>query len=418
MIVKTLGKAVLCTLLEHQVKVLRRRNQFLVVAVAGSVGKTSTKLAIARTLGATQRVQFQDGNYNDRLTVPLVIFGHREPGLFNLAAWLKILWHNQRQLRRTYDYQFVVAELGTDAPGQMARFAYLKPDLYVLTSISPEHMEYFKTLEAVAIEETALLPYARAVLVNGDDCDPTFLPAETAKSYGFGADADYRIADMSLNAKSRSQQITVRGETFNVRLLGQQGAKIAAAAYASADMLGLSKDDILTGLAAIAPTSGRMQLLDGVRSSVLIDDTYNSSPIAVKAALDVLYAWPAGQRIAILGTMNEMGAVSEQLHREIGAYCDPEKLDVVVTIGEPANQFTAAAAESRGCKVLQCIHPRDAGEAVLTLLKDNAVVLAKGSQNRVFAEEALVPLLENPEDVHKLVRQSAHWQAIKAGLPH
>jgi UDP-N-acetylmuramoyl-tripeptide--D-alanyl-D-alanine ligase len=157
-----------------------------------------------------------------------------------------------------------------------------------------------------------------------------------------------------------------------------------------------------------------MQILPGIKNSTLIDDTYNSSPVAVRAALDVLYAGDAPQRIAILGGMNEMGDYSPQAHKEVGAYCDPKKLDWVVTIGPDAKQYLAPAAKEQGCQVKSFLSPYDAGHFVAGLLKESAVVLAKGSQNRVFAEESLKELLANPEDASKLVRQSRHWQDVKA----
>ena len=94
---KKIGKALLCKFLEAQVKQLRQRNDFKLIAVAGSVGKTSTKLAIAKTLATGQRVRYQNGNYNDRLTVPLVLFGELEPGIYNVPAWGKVWLRNRRQ---------------------------------------------------------------------------------------------------------------------------------------------------------------------------------------------------------------------------------------------------------------------------------------------------------------------------------
>src|SRR5690606_9297871 len=97
--------------------------------------------------------------------------------------------------------------------------------------------------------------------------------------------------------------------------------------------LGLKKTDILKGLAAALPVSGRLRRLRGVNNSIIIDDTYNSSPDAVKAGLETLYSLEAPQRIAILGNMNELGEMSAAAHKEIGELCDPGKLALVVTIG-------------------------------------------------------------------------------------
>jgi hypothetical protein len=111
--------------------------------------------------------------------------------------------------------------------------------------------------------------------------------------------------------------------------------------------------------------------------------------------------------------MNEMGDGSAAMHQDVGAYCDAAKLDLLVVIGKEAITYLAPAAKENGCNVMTFDHPRAAGDYVKTHLKDGAVVLAKGSQNGVFAEEALVPLLANPDDAQKLVRQSPYWQARK-----
>src|SRR5665213_3558121 len=164
-------------MLEAQVKRLRRHNEFLVVAVAGSTGKTSTKLAIAKTLAAHKRVIYQDGNYNDRLTVPLILFGQTEPGIYNVPAWLKLLSANRKLLKRPYPYDMAVVEIGTDAPGQLKKFTYLRPDITVITAIADEHMQNFNPLDAVAREELAPLEYSKQVLLNVDDIPGQYLPA-------------------------------------------------------------------------------------------------------------------------------------------------------------------------------------------------------------------------------------------------
>jgi UDP-N-acetylmuramoyl-tripeptide--D-alanyl-D-alanine ligase len=415
---KATGKAILTAMLARQVVRLRKRHSFKVIGVAGSVGKTSTKIAIARLLGATAKVQWQEGNYNDPVTVPLVFFGHNEPHIFNVFAWAAILVRNERALRQPYPYQYVVAELGTDTPGTIKQFAYLKPDLVVITAITAEHMEYFVTLDNVASEELAALKYGKQSIVNIDDTPAQYLKRKTYESYGLTAQATYYASKRTTKKRHAGQSVTFylgKDTTLkaDISLLGEQGAKVAVAAVAAGHILGLPKAALEAGVATLAAFAGRMQVLRGVKNSTLIDDTYNASPVAAKAALDVLYAGSAPQRIAILGSMNELGSYSPQAHREVGAYCDPKKLDLVVTIGHDAEKYLAPAALERGCEVMSFTSPYDAGEFVRSGLADGAVVLAKGSQNRVFAEEALKALLEDPGDAGKLVRQSSYWLTIK-----
>lgn len=415
--IKKVGKAILCGFLESQVRRLRQQHEFTIVAVAGSVGKTSSKLAIARLLGSKQRVLYQDGNYNDRLTVPLVLFGHTEPGIFNIKAWLGILRANNRIIAGEFPYDVVVLELGTDGIGQMAKFAYLRPEIVVTTAVADEHMEYFKTLDAVAKEELVTLKYAQTSLLNIDDIPHKYLPQTAFSRYGFDTTADYRITEQH-SRDLTGQQLTLQlkkadSVNLHVKPLGRQGAKIALAAAAVADLLGWSAADITEGVKAITPVPGRMQILPGIERSTLIDDTYNSSPVAVRAALDVLYDAKATQRIAILGTMNELGETSQAAHELVGSFCDPARLDLVVTIGQQAQTYLAPIAEKSGCKVASFDSPYEAGAYVQHELQRGAVVLAKGSQNGVFSEEALKPLLENPSDAEKLVRQSEYWLGVK-----
>jgi UDP-N-acetylmuramoyl-tripeptide--D-alanyl-D-alanine ligase len=417
MILKKIGKAFLCRMLEAQVKQLRRRNDFRVVAIAGSVGKTSTKLAIAKLLASRKSVIYQDGNYNDRLTVPLVLFGQAEPGIFDITAWIRLLLSNRRSLKRPYAYDIAVVELGTDAPGQLSRFAYLKPDLLVITAVAPEHMEFFGNLEAVAKEELAPFYFSKQALLNLDDIDAKYLPDGKYASYGEEQDAQYKLVESAQHGlQSQQLKINLNDKTdlsVSTPLLGKTGAKIVLAATAVADMLGWTAEYIKSGTDEIQPVAGRMRVLQGVSDTQLIDDTYNSSPSAAIAALDVLYQTQTAQRICIFGSMNELGELSPEAHKAVGAYCDPDKLDLVVTIGAEAQKYLIPAAQAKGCQVKAFMNPYEAGAYVRQSLKSGAVVLAKGSQNKVFAEEALKTLLRNPADAKLLVRQSPYWLKIK-----
>jgi UDP-N-acetylmuramoyl-tripeptide--D-alanyl-D-alanine ligase len=180
-----------------------------------------------------------------------------------------------------------------------------------------------------------------------------------------------------------------------------------------ANKLGISIDEINSAISEITNPAGRMNTLMGKQDSLIIDDSYNASPEATIAALDALYEVHGTKKIAILGNMNELGDYSQEAHELVGSYCDPKKLDLVITIGPDANKFLAEAAQERGCKVVTANSPVEAGEIVLKNLVTNSVVLVKGSQNKVYAEEAIKTLLANPEDSYKLVRQSEAWLNIK-----
>jgi UDP-N-acetylmuramoyl-tripeptide--D-alanyl-D-alanine ligase len=152
-----------------------------------------------------------------------------------------------------------------------------------------------------------------------------------------------------------------------------------------------------------------MQLLAGKRASSIIDDSYNSSPDSAIAALDTLAEMPTSQRIALLGSMNELGDSSAEAHAQVGAHCQPNFLNLLITLGIEANSSLAPAARQNGCRVVETSSPYEAAQIILANLESNAAILAKGSQNGVFAEEAVKQLLANPSHASKLVRQSPYW---------
>lgn len=387
------------------------------MVVAGSVGKTSTKLAIARLLSTAKRVRYQEGNYNDRLTVPMVVFGHSQPGLYNLPAYFKIYQANKKAISSSYPFDVLVLELGTEAPGQIEKFAYLKPDVAVVTAVTPEHMESFKTLDKVAEEELLVVDFADQSLINIDDVPAKYIGDKLYLSYGQDKEAHFKLAKMGskgLEGQDIELELGKMGSlAASTAVLGVAGAKLVLAAAAVGSLMGLTKAQIKDGLKQLKPAAGRMQVLPGLKDSWILDDTYNASPAAALVALDVLYQTKASQRIAILGNMNEMGEYSRKAHEEVGKYCDPKKLDLVVTIGPDANRYLAKAAEQQGCQVETATDPYLAAELVRHRAEPGAIILAKGSQNGVFAEEAVKHLLADPEDAKKLVRQSEYWQSVK-----
>lgn len=412
-------KHIIVALLGWQVRRLCARHAVKIVAVTGSIGKTSTKFAIATVLGQGMRVRFQEGNYNDIVTVPLVFFGEPLPSLLNPLAWVRLMWRNERQIYGTYPYDAVVLELGTDGPGQIAAFArFLHVDVAVVTAIAPEHMAFFGTLDAVAVEELAVRAFSERTLVNADLCAARYIePADTVQTYALHEAANYHVTDIVRSADGLAFGVQKDGKEWVQASYGgiaEVQLYSLAAAAAVADMMGMETAHITPSLALVPVVSGRLQLLDGVNGSTIIDDTYNASPGAAIAALDTLYAVAAPTKIALLGNMNELGDYSPRAHTQVGEHTDPRQLSLVVTLGVDANTYLADAAQANGCIVVRVKTPYDAADAIRPYLRPGTVLLAKGSQNGVFAEEAVKLLLADPADARKLVRQSPAWLKKKA----
>ncbi|HET7827444.1 MAG TPA: Mur ligase family protein, partial [Candidatus Saccharimonadales bacterium] len=239
---KKLAKNIVAVVLGYQVRKLCKKNNLKVVAVTGSIGKTSTKLAAAKVLSAGFKVQSQDGNYNDLVSVPLVFFGEKMPSLYNPLAWLAVFWRNQKQLAKPYAYDIVVVELGSDRPGDIRQFGkYLRVEIAIVTAIAPEHMQNFTSLDDVAAEELAVKDYASLVMANQDLCADKYLKTvPQLLTYGLRKPADYGpLIIKGAKAKSEAEQYSLM------------------AAAAVAEKLGIKAADIQKSLAGVKAAPGR-----------------------------------------------------------------------------------------------------------------------------------------------------------------
>lgn len=410
---KTLEKYVRKYIAKHKPKV---------ILVTGSVGKTSTKLAIATVLSEKYRVRVHAGNHNTHMSVPLGILGIAYPdNIRSISEWMKVRKAAKKRIKaKESDCDVIIQELGTDSPGDIAHFGtYMYGDIAVVTAVSPEHMEFFKTLDAVAQEELGVSNFARATAINRDDVDGQFaqyIQTPSITTYGLGGAAEYRfnIEDQSLKGAIGKLILPTIGEVaVSLKVTSESGIKSAIAGAFVGHQLGMSPQEIVAGMTKITPPSGRMNVLRGLKNSLIIDDTYNSSPLAVEAALNTLYKAATPQRIAILGDMNELGEASTAEHEKIARLCNPDMLHYLVTVGPQTKQHLAPAAMQKGVPTKSFDDPISAGAFVHSILERDAVVLGKGSQNGIFIEEALKILLHETEEEWQLVRQSPEWLAEK-----
>ena len=382
-----------------------------IIVVAGSIGKTATTQAVATVLKEQFNVRATYANYNTATGVPLSIFNERFP--VSRAGWLTLIPRLWLKSREKQDFDVLVLELGTDHPGELDQFSYLKPELGIITAVAPEHMEFFESVDNVAAEEFSISSFCSNLLINRDMVHLSYL-----KKY---APDDTQL----IGEETKCTVVVTTGNTVTIdcnglklknvstHLVGTHSLYSLLIAACIGQRLGMDEKRLRKGLQRIKPVPGRMQLLEGKKHAKIIDDTYNSSPEAAIAALDTLYEFPGKQRIALLGSMNELGRTAPLAHRNLGNHCDPEQLDLVITLGEDANKYTAKAARKRGCEVIEVQTPYDAADEILKRLKSHAVILAKGSQNGVYAEEAVKQLLKNTKDGKQLVRQTPYWLAVK-----
>lgn len=388
------------------------------VVVAGSVGKTSTKVAIATVLSEKFRVRVHEGNHNTNLSAPLAILGIEYPeDIRSIKHWHQVFAKARLRIKSPSDVDVIVQEIGTDRIGQIPQFGtYLSPDIAVVTAVSPEHMEYFGNMENVAQEELSVTNFSKLTIINRDDVSgeySKYLTNSMISTYGTSASAEYHYISNKYSFQIGHEGVFVAPEweqfPANIHVLGEYTMRPAIAAGAVAIKLGMGPQDIARGMEKVHSLPGRMSVLRGIDKSVIIDDTYNSSPLAVESALLTLYQLSVPQRIAVLGSMNELGGSSPAAHQMIGEMCDPNQLAWVVTVGDEANKYLAPAAKARGCQV-KCFNSAiEAGGFVRGVVEEGAVMLFKGSEGGIFLEEAVKIVLHSTVEESVLVRQSPEW---------
>jgi UDP-N-acetylmuramyl pentapeptide synthase len=416
---KQVAKSLIIRQLNRRVRKLIKLKKITIIEVTGTVGKTSTKMAIGQVLSVAKKVSFTEDSYNTDIGIPLSLFGIKAPAqLWNLNSWRKILASIDEQIN-DYPYDTVVLELAEDEPAMMAKVQkILPPDITVITEVTPAHMERMGDINTLLHNAWKIAALGKQIFYNADS-ESLRKKAYKTRTTGFGLrHGNIKFADISRNKQGlicAKLRIGKQAKKINTKMLGTQNLYSLLAAAAVADYLDVPFADICVGLEKIKPVRGRMNLLPAINDASLIDDSYNSSPDAAIAALNTLAEF-RGRKIAVLGNMNELGEHSGPEHERVGKYA-ADKIDLLIVIGPHAQKYTGPTAEQAGLeseKIKRFRTPYEAGHYLKSILQKNDTVLVKGSQNGVYSEEVSRLILDpqlDPAEV--LVRQSKDWRRKK-----
>ncbi len=340
----------------------RRRWNRPMVAVTGSAGKTSTKEIIAALLSVRFKVGKNEGNFNNHIGLPLSI------------------------LRLSDDAEVAVLEMGMNHAGEIRQLVSIaEPEHGVVTNVGYAHVENFESIEGVAGAKRELiegLPAAGVAILNADDERVALFAASHAGrnvTYGFSPRAEIRAQEAEIAADHAA--FTVEGVRFRTALAGRHSVSNILAGIAVAHVFGIKPAELVAAVANLSP--GKMRGERKVwRGATVLNDAYNSNPEAARNMLDVLRDEPAERRIAVLGEMRELGAMSEQLHRELGAYAAQAGIDVVVGIQGAARFLVESvlAAGSRADAGIYFDGPEAAGDFLKDFVKAGDAILFKGSR--------------------------------------
>lgn len=400
----------LLTLRAH--RVLSRATS--IIGITGSVGKTSTRMAIAHLLSAQFRVQTSPQNFNTPFGLLLAIL-EKENIPESKREWLSFLWNSF--LKPLPKPEILVLEYGVDAPGDMDELLPIAtPDIAVLTPIAPAHLAegQFASVEDIRREKLKLARSARKIAIANTFDTETWEELQRIRPNSlilFGTEGAL-VEQVVLEPNGIS--FLFDGEPYQVPLIGSFQAQVVAPAILIARMFGIPLETIRTSLSTFTAPPGRGRILEGIHHSQIWDFSYNASPTANAAVLSAFGNLTIqGKKIALLGNMNELGKQSFYEHVRLGEIA-AQNADEVVFVGENAEAFRKGVAE----KVpLRCFdNAYQAGEFLKKHIQKGDFLLAKGSQNTVFLEEAVRLLLQNPKDEEKLCRNSKRWKEQKGIL--
>jgi UDP-N-acetylmuramoyl-tripeptide--D-alanyl-D-alanine ligase len=424
--------------LEFNLKWLARfilwRHQVCVIGITGSIGKTTTKSAIYHLLKTKFQVRETKKNYNNEIGVPLTIIG-AESGDDSIRAWLKVFYQAIKTIIGLGEYpKILILELAIDRPGDMQYLlSIVKIDIALVNHITNAHQEFFSNQDAIAkekgkiVENLKLTDCGGVAILNRDDCRVRKMATRTngeVMTYGFSDEADlYASGIVSLFDKGKFQGLSFKlnyeGKVIPIRLhhiLAEYHIYAILAGIAVANVLKMNIIELAETISSVRPPVGRMNLLDGLNSSLIIDDTYNASPRAMSSAMKTLFEIKSKRKILVLGDMLELGSVSEKEHQKI--IQNSQKADIIFLVGrrmQEASQFLNIKSDG---KIIQFFNnPMEAGEALLPIIQEGDLILVKGSQG-MRMEKVVEKIIENKKDIRQLLcRQNISWIKKPYKLP-
>jgi len=350
------------------------KNKFsvTVIGITGSNGKTTTKDMASSVLSGKFSVLKSEGNLNNTIGLPLTLF------------------------RLSSAYDTAILEMGISIPGEMRQLVEIaQPNVAVVTNISTTHLEFLGSIEGVAKEKQILAEYAESAVLNADDPYVAKMRSVVKGNvifYGIDKPADVIAKDIILDQDGRPE-FTVNDKRIKLLSVGRHNVYNALASISVGMLFGVGLDSIKASLESYQHTPMRMQrlMVDGV---TIINDTYNSNPVSMRAAVDLLKNLKCdGRKILVAGDMLELGEQSDEFHNATGRYIGLSGIvEMLVTVGDKADKMVESAIETGMKKVIACKTNSEAAEYLRKTMNNGDIVLIKGS--RGMKMEQIVKAIE------------------------
>lgn len=347
----------------------------VVVAVTGSNGKTTTKCMIDHLLSGSLRGRSSPKSFNNRIGLPLTLLSAESTD------------------------QYVVAEIGTSAPGEIAELASIaSPEVGVITSIAEAHLLGLGDVHGVADEKSSLLEYIRlgglaVINIDRPEIRPFLTRVRRARTLTIGTDSSARLRVADRRSTIYRSSFLLDGRfTVDLPMPGAHHSTNATAAFAVARWLGLDCEEILARFRTFVPPEGRTRVIEA-GGITIVDDAYNANPGSVAAAIETLSMSEGNRRVLVLGDMLELGHQTPQLHAQIIMGAERAGVDVLIGVGRAmTSALDMVRSDVRRMELYSCASAADGEPLAAAVLRPRDVVWIKGS--RAVGLDRLVSHLE------------------------
>ena len=348
---------------------IRSKINIPVIAITGSVGKTSTKDIIANIVSQKYNVLKTEGNLNNHIGLPLT--------LLNLE-----------------DQNAIVVEMGMNHLGEISTLSKIaKPNIAVITNIGTSHIGNLGSRENILKAKLEILDglekNGKLIINNDNDLLHNWYEKNNnlnVITYGIENQSEYIATNISQN--NFFSTFNIEGKNIQVNVSGFHFIYNSLAAYAIGKLLEIDDNKIMEGISSFQLTEKRMEIRKISNDSLLIEDYYNASPESVAMALDALSKLNVSKKIAVLGDVLELGDFSEKLHKQIGLEVAKNNIDVLITVGDNAKHI-ATEAQNNGLKnIYICSNNQEAISFLKQEITENSATLIKASHGMNFGEIA------------------------------